>query len=757
MTALRIPEVTDDADIITAAIAYARAGWYVLPVEPDTKRPAKILGNKWQHKTSNDPMEIADWFAGTNLMLALHVGRSGAVALDVDSPDDFPKDLVPHLLSAPFQSTRDNDPRRGHYIFTVPEGRVLGNGRGELGQAFGEVRGTNGIIVVAPSAHTKDHGRYHWVRTGEVPVLPPEISSKLPNGQRAEDVADDKTVADFIAENNHSEMAHLLKPVLAKFVDDCTDARGSRHEALVRAAVWGMREARAGYYPAQSVIDGLWQDFEAYMAGDRFPRNEFKGVIAWAVSQALATDPVKRKAEVQGRLAAKDAAQKASVQTTAPVSVTTSWQPPRRPDEYFGKEGIDAELLARDAMDMGPLLWGRDGGFWSYKNGVWKSDPHVVEARTVRLLGPRFRGNHASNAATMVRHYTGEINVEPIADYMNFTNGMLDWRTGELIDHAPHFGSTVQFPLAWTGDKDTPLFDKFLSQILSPDYIEYTWEMLGYMLFSGNPLQVAFMLLGNGRNGKGTLMRVIEHMLGPANCAAVDLDSLSNNRFAAASLFGRIANLAGDIDPTFQENTGKFKKLTGGDMLDAEEKHRQSFRYTCWAVPMFSANKAPGSADTSFGYLRRWKIIKFDRQITDSEVDPDLDDKLAAELPAVAARAVEALRVLMVRRNFKSEGEVAQGEADFATKIDQVRQWVEEECTLTEDHRELQTTCYSTYKMWADRNGNGRLRAGEFYSRLENAGFHRVKSSGTWFVVGLKIKGGGVRNAADPVPEPYAT
>jgi len=78
-----------------------------------------------------------------------------------------------------------------------------------------------------------------------------------------------------------------------------------------------------------------------------------------------------------------------------------------------------------------------------------------------------------------------------------------------------------------------------------------------------------------------------------------------------------------------------------------------------------------------------------------------------------------------------------------------VRQWVEEDAILEPGHRTRQTDCYATYRMWADRNGNGRLRAAEFYSRLENAGFHIVKSSGTYQVVGLRLKDGGIRNLAD--------
>jgi putative DNA primase/helicase len=758
---LRVPDVGDQEGEIQAAIKYAENGWYVLPVEPDSKRPAKILGNAWQHQTSRDADQIADWFAGTSLMVGLHVGRSGAVVLDVDYPDKFPAHLRHLLAGAAFQSTRTDLPERGHYVFAAP--RLLGNSRGELGQEFGEVRGTNGIIVVAPSRHTKPMGRYHWVRTGEVPCLPDEIDRLLPDGQRSEDAATDADVRKFMAENNSASMAHLLKPVLKKMAEESES--GSRHEALVRAAVWAMREARAGFYPAKTAIDAMWQDFDALMHGERFPMSEFRGVVAWAVSQALATDPGTRKVEVQTRLAAKDAAQKASVQTTAPTDIVVDeFEPPRPPGDYFGKEGIDNDLLATDVLNMGPLLWGRDGGFWSYANGVWQSDPLAVERRCVQLLSGKFRGNHASNAATAVHHQVGTISCEPTIDHMNFSNGMLDWRTGELQPHAPHFGSTVQFPIAWTGDRDTPIFDKWLAQTLSPDYVEFVWEMLGYMLMSGNPLQVAFMFYGTGRNGKGTLMRVIEHMLGASNVSAVDLDALNTNRFAAASLFGRIANLAGDIDPTFQENTGRFKKITGGDVMDAEEKHRQSFRFTSWAVPVFSANKVPGSSDTSFGYLRRWKIVRFQHEVTDADVDLDLDTKLEPELPAIAARAVEALRPLMERRNFKSDGDIARGLEEFADTIDQVRQWANDETRMVAKHREAAPVCYSTYRSWADKNGNGRLKAQEFYSRLEGMGLRKVKSSGNWFIEGLMIAPGHALTdardvprspLADDLPDPY--
>jgi hypothetical protein len=160
---LSIPELDDDVDTLTAALAYAAAGWYELPVRRGTKKPGSVVGDGWQHKSSRDPKQIAAWFAGTDHDIALHCGRSGAVVFDVDDPDKLPNVLRSHLGSAPFQSTRPDVPGRGHYVFAQPPGRTIGNGTGRLGGAWGEVRGLNGVIIAAPSHHV-DGGRYEWVR-----------------------------------------------------------------------------------------------------------------------------------------------------------------------------------------------------------------------------------------------------------------------------------------------------------------------------------------------------------------------------------------------------------------------------------------------------------------------------------------------------------------------------------------------------------------------------------------------------------------
>lgn len=132
------------------------------------KIPARSVGKKWHAKSSRHPKQTTAWFAGTDHDIALHCGRSGAVVFDADSPEKLPNVLRRHLDSAPFQSNvgRHDVAGRGHYIFTQPPGRALANGTGRLGGASGEIRGHNGVIIVAPSHHA-DGGRYQWESTAD--------------------------------------------------------------------------------------------------------------------------------------------------------------------------------------------------------------------------------------------------------------------------------------------------------------------------------------------------------------------------------------------------------------------------------------------------------------------------------------------------------------------------------------------------------------------------------------------------------------
>ncbi|WP_166427791.1 AAA family ATPase [Nonomuraea mesophila] len=314
MTDLHIPDVDTEHDTLGAALAYAKAGWYVLPVNRQTKHAGSVLGKGWPAKTSRDPETIIAWFAGADHALALHVGRSGAIAFDVDRPAELPDLLRAVLLTVPgpMQSTRVDDPERGHYLYAAPCDRALGNSAGTLGRTWGEVRGRNGIIVVAPSTHEKaaEGGRYAWERTGMLPELPDVLADALPDATDATDAATDAEVSAFLKTHQGGARPELLTGVLHRF-DAAVRAGESRHNAMLTAAAWAMREAAAGLYPAVEAAHRLSTAFAAVMSVSRDgservlapgqARAEFGGILAWAVAQTVFADAAEVRQAVDER------------------------------------------------------------------------------------------------------------------------------------------------------------------------------------------------------------------------------------------------------------------------------------------------------------------------------------------------------------------------------------------------------------------------------------------------------------------------
>ena len=287
---------------------------------------------------------------------------------------------------------------------------------------------------------------------------------------------------------------------------------------------------------------------------------------------------------------------------------TTGSPAPPGPGRFFGKTGFRALDCAREVMAAVQCGFGQlDERFYTYEGGVWTAGSGPIEKEVTRLLQNRYRLNHTANVATLIKYQPGcaRITDAPIAELINVPNGMIRWETGDLLPHDPGYCSTVQLPVEYVPTAGCPLFEKYLREVLPAELVDsgFIWELLGYALYSGNPLHVAVLLFGHGRNGKGVLIRVLKNLLGEHNISTVSLHELTENKFRVATLYQKLANLAGDLDSRWLENTALFKKITGHDGLQGEYKYGATFEFDPWALPFYSANKAFGSPDSSEGWV----------------------------------------------------------------------------------------------------------------------------------------------------------
>lgn len=416
--------------------------------------------------------------------------------------------------------------------------------------------------------------------------------------------------------------------------------------------------------------------------------------------------------------------------------------------QFFHPElGLMAVKAADAVLEAGPVRVGAiDGRWWVYERGVWRANDRAVRGRIVQLLGERYRGQHSANIQDVLRARTDLIDVDPVTAVINVPNGMVHWRAPGgpyLADHDPAALSTVQLPIEWDPDATCPEFDAFLAASVDADDHQRVWEMIGYLVMSGNPLQRMFLLNGPGGNGKGVFLGVLAALLGAENTVAVSLHSFVNNRFAPARLFGRLANICGDIPATYIEDTAKIKELAGQDRIDAEEKGRDPFSFEYWGKSIFSCNGLPGSADGSAGWLRRWEIISF--PYAPKQVDRGLRDRLSrpAELRGILVKAVTALRMLMDRGDFVRGASAEDVHRDFAIRSNKLLAWIDDEMIMHPDGWYPRGELLRSFRWWdANENPSGKAMSSHtFYDRLKQiTGLRESKRRGVRGIAGLLRK-----------------
>jgi P4 family phage/plasmid primase-like protien len=383
--------------------------------------------------------------------------------------------------------------------------------------------------------------------------------------------------------------------------------------------------------------------------------------------------------------------------------------------------------LADAILESGPLAPGGDHRIWAYADGRWAPDDDAVKNRLVKLLGNRYSPKYESPVRDVITAQSpyGTIDAgNPDTNLIGFTNGLLDIAAWKMLPADPSRGFVPCLAVPFLADAPCPNFHRWLADVLESEDIPVAWQIIAYMLVTGNPLQKAIMLIGPGGNGKGTYLRVLRAIIGAANYSAVSLSALTNNRFAPATLYGKLANIAGDIDPTHLKETGTFKMLTGGDAITAEYKMKDPFTFESYAVPLFSANEIPTTADTSVGYFRRWIPLKFPRALSGRFDESSILD----EAPGIAAHALtHHLRDVLA--SGITPNAVTQDEFEMAS--DPLRLFWSEMCVIDPNAFTSRTLLYSTYKRWAESGGSAVLSNRKVYPRLRALGAADItKASG---------------------------
>jgi P4 family phage/plasmid primase-like protien len=205
------------------------------------------------------------------------------------------------------------------------------------------------------------------------------------------------------------------------------------------------------------------------------------------------------------------------------------------------------------------------------------------------------------------------------AEYLLFTNGVLEVATRELHPFRRDFYMTQQMPYEYDPSATCEDIIKWLkhTQHNSWNRTQVLRAWLRATLLGCYEIQKFVEIVGPGKSGKSTYANLAVALVGKSNTYSTDFENMEKNRFEAAAYMGKKLLLFQDAD-RWGGSVSRLKAITGGDWIRSERKYQgetlDPFQYH--GMVIITANEAIQSTDYTSGLARRRLTIPFDRPFT---------------------------------------------------------------------------------------------------------------------------------------------
>lgn len=333
---------------------------------------------------------------------------------------------------------------------------------------------------------------------------------------------------------------------------------------------------------------------------------------------------------------------------------------------------------------------------------------------------------------------------DALKDLLHVKNGWINLETGEFSKHSPKIPSLHKIPVPYIMGAKCPKIFNFLQSTLEPEQLARVLRMAAYCLLPSSKYERAFILVGEGANGKSTTINLIKNLVGKENCSSISLQDLTSDRFAKAELYGKKVNLFADLRPD-KVRTGEFKPLVSGDRIRAQKKYGQPFEFENTAKLIFATNDMPEMEDDGYGNFRRLMIIPFNRTFEGETRDVDLIEKISTEdeLSGFLYWLVIMLRQLKRERGFP-HSDINEIKRQYQLAAGKIQDFMDEYCILDANLSVSASDMKNAYKDYCYSKGSSFINERELGKKLSSIGIEhkqkRVNRKPTWCYVGIGLR-----------------
>ena len=320
----------------------------------------------------------------------------------------------------------------------------------------------------------------------------------------------------------------------------------------------------------------------------------------------------------------------------------------------------------------------------------------------------------------------------PAHEIIAFRNGFLHHPTRTILPSTDRLFVTNALDFDYDPNASEPVeWMQFLHSLWpdDPESIEALAEMFGYLLTDDTSQQKMFMLIGPPRCGKGTILRVLEALVGYHNRVSPSLASLGT-QFGLQPLIGKRlamisdARLSGRADQ--QPIVENLLRISGEDALSIDRKNIAAWTGKLPTRFVLASNELPAFSDASAALANRFLPFRFNKSFLGRE-DHGLTSRLLRELPGIVLWALDGLQRLQSRgylQRPKSADEIA---ADLVDQTSPIRSFVEDCCLVGEGYQCDRDDLFRAWRKWCEDQGRDHAGTKVSFGRHLSAAFPGIR------------------------------
>lgn len=373
---------------------------------------------------------------------------------------------------------------------------------------------------------------------------------------------------------------------------------------------------------------------------------------------------------------------------------------------------------------------------YMYQEGSYISCEDALGSFIVNLI-PNLSMNKKREVKDYIKDKCKEVE-EADEKYICLENGILDIKDLKLKSHSTDIVTRNKIKFAYYKQEKNDEIDTIMNNLAVNDQevVTLLYEMIGYCLYRGMPFQKVFILVGNGANGKSTLLNMITKLLGEENVSHVDLKEIARNRFGKAELYGKLANIADDCSASYLDDTSVMKRITGESYTSIEFKNQNSFSAKINTKMILSYNTIPRMNDTTDGLTRRLVIIPLNAVFKkgNPNYDPFISEKLKKKenLEYVLYKSVQAISKVLENKEFTVPKQIVEATDEYVRENNPVANFLYE---VYEEKEISDIPCnelYTAFDVWRKENKfRGEISLTRFGKEMKKLGYERKQMKKT--------------------------